>query len=189
MWYKQVHLVKHHFHGSHTQPVSQITAFCQWGIWLLPAGDSEMPIVITAFILKYSPDLIPDEMLCATNHVSLAWAKCEHTWLWETQGSLYLHLQVIACIHHHSTECTHAMLQTLNQDCEGVRNLTNIQTAHEKIGYFQSIDCLPSVLLVQTRNESQQKITALAGVPAGWRKWSASSLPPISKLWVSVCTG
>lgn len=36
------------------------------------------------------------------------------------------------------------MLQTLNQDWEGVRNLTNIQTAHEEIGYLQSIDCLSS---------------------------------------------
>lgn len=113
---KQVHLVKHHFHGSHTQPVSQITAFCQWGSQLLLAGDSEMPIVITAFILKYSPDLIPNEMHRATNKASLAWVKCKHTWLWETPGSLYLHLQVITHIHHHSTGRTHATLRTLNQD-------------------------------------------------------------------------
>lgn len=31
-----------------------------------------MPIVITAFILKYSPDLIPNKMHRATKHVSLA---------------------------------------------------------------------------------------------------------------------
>lgn len=160
---KQVHLVKHHFHGSPTQPVSQITAFCQWGGWLLPAGDSEMPIVITAFILNYSPDLIPNEMHRAANHVGLTWAKCKLTWLWETQGSLFLHLQVIACIHHHSTEHTHVMLQTLNQAWEGVRNLTNIQTAHEEIGYFQSIDCLSSASIssdkewVSAENHSPSK--------------------------------
>ena len=146
---KQVHLVKHHFHGSHTQPVSQITTFCQWGGWLLPAGDSEMPI--TAFTLKYSPDLTPSEMHCASNHVSLAWAKCKHTSLWETLSSLYFHLQVITCIHYHSTEHTCAILQTLNQDCEGITNLTNIQTAYEEIGYFQYIDCLSSASISPDR--------------------------------------
>lgn len=34
-----------------------------------------MPIVITAFILKYRPDLIPNERHRATDHVSLARAK------------------------------------------------------------------------------------------------------------------
>ena len=72
---KQVHLVEHPFHGSPTRPVSQITALCQRGGWLLPAGASEMPIVITAFILKYRPDLIPNERHRATDHVSLARAK------------------------------------------------------------------------------------------------------------------
>lgn len=141
---QQAHLVKQHFHGSHAQPVSPMTAFCQWGSRLLPAGDSEMPIVITGFILKYSPDLIPNEMHHATNHVSLAWAKRKHTRLGETQRSLYLHLQVTTCIHRHSTDHRRTMLQTLNQDWEGLRNLTNIQRAHKEIGYFQRIDCLSS---------------------------------------------
>lgn len=50
------------------------------------------------------------------------------------------------------------MLQTLNQDWEGVRNVTNIQTAHEEIGYSKVLVVSLLLLLVQTRNESQQKI-------------------------------
>lgn len=143
---KQVHLVEHLFHGSPTRPVSQITALCQRGGWLLPAGASEMPIVITAFILKYSPDPIPNERHRATDHVSLAGAKhlaqshtapCAHICKGPLTFTVTLHSAALQPPH-----------LGWEREC---RNGSASQTAHEEIGYFQSIDCLSSASISSDR--------------------------------------